>query len=163
MTIDELTAYGMDRMDDEEIESYLKFQRVGVLALPTTDAPYLLPMAYGYDGGSHLYFNYVVGAESRKVELSDIADIASFLVYKAETMFHWRSVSLTGSIRRFPKAEYDTLTEAQIPAWRPELLETASETEQTQVYEFHIEEQTGIKHSIRPPSYWQQVSPDRSE
>jgi hypothetical protein len=56
MTIDELGEYGMQQMDDEEIETFLELQSQGVLGLPTEGAPYLIPMSYGFDGGSHLYF-----------------------------------------------------------------------------------------------------------
>ncbi|GAB6882015.1 hypothetical protein JCM19583_12680 [Halopiger thermotolerans] len=163
MTIDELADYGMERMTDEEIERFLKTQSLGILGLPTGETPYLLPMSYGYDGGSTLYFVYVVGAESRKATLSDRADTASFLVYSAETMFHWRSVLATGSLRRLSTDEQSALSDAETPIWRPELLETASETEQTRVYELAVDEWTGIRHAIAPPTFAQRSSRDGSE
>lgn len=162
MTIDELSAYGMQRMDEEEIDRYLEFHHHGVLGLPSDGAPYLLPMAYGYDGGSRLIFTFVVADESRKLALTDAADVASFLVYKAETMFDWRSVVLVGSIRRLSDEDYAELSDSEIPTWRPELFETASESEETHVFEFRIEERTGVKHTIQPPGYWQLSSPERT-
>ena len=162
MTIEELSAYGLTRMDDEQIEMYLKVHHIGVLALPAEGAPYQIPMAYGYDGGTSLYFNFVTGQSSRKVELSETSGKASFLVYRAETIFNWRSVALSGSIRPLQDDEYADLTEAQLPAWRPELLETASESEPTRIFEFEIEEQSGVRHAIQPPADWQRVSPERS-
>ena len=157
MTVDELSNYGMQRMDDEEIESFLTMQSQGVLGLPTDGAPYLLPMSYGFDGGSQLYFYYIIGAQSRKEELSTQAETASFLVYSAE-MFHWRSVLLTGTLQKLPEEEKANLTEGQTPTWRPELIETASETEETRFYVFQIEERTGIRHDIQPPTIYQQSS-----
>ncbi|WP_306061004.1 pyridoxamine 5'-phosphate oxidase family protein [Natronococcus wangiae] len=159
MTIDELSEYGMQRMDDEEIENFLKIQNQGVLGLPTENAPYLLPMSYGFDGGSRLYFYYVVGAQSRKEDLSVQAETASFLVYNAE-MFHWRSVLLTGTIQNVPEEKQANLTEAQIPTWRPELIKTASKTEEARFYEFQIEEHTGIRHDIQAPTFDQRSSRD---
>ena len=160
MTVDELTAYGLQRMDDEEIEAYLAAHSLGVLALPTAGAPYLIPMSYGYDGGSGVYFSFLVGERSRKADLSESAESVSFLVYTAETMFHWQSVVLVGSIRALPDEEWDDLTESQAPKWRPELMETASESETVRLFEMQIEERSGIKHTIRPPSFWQRSSRD---
>jgi uncharacterized protein len=150
MTVDELSDYGMQRMDDEEIESFLLTQSQGVLGLPTEGAPYLLPMSYGFDGGSQLYFFYVIGAQSRKETLSSQGVPASFLVYTAE-MFHWRSALLTGTIRRLSEEKRANLTEAQTPTWRPELIETASKSEEARFYEFRIEECTGIRHDVQAP------------
>ncbi|GAB7020903.1 pyridoxamine 5'-phosphate oxidase family protein [Halostagnicola bangensis] len=162
MTINELTDYGMERMTDEEIEQFLETRSLGIIGLPTGEAPYLVPMSYGYDGGSTLYFIYVVGSESRKATLSDQADTVSFLVYSAETMFHWRSVLATGSLRQLSEDELSTVSDAQTPIWRPELLETASEIESTQVYELTVDEWTGIRHAIEPPTFAQRSSREQS-
>jgi nitroimidazol reductase NimA-like FMN-containing flavoprotein (pyridoxamine 5'-phosphate oxidase superfamily) len=73
-------------------------------------------------------------------------------------MFHWRSVLLTGTIRSLPEEKRANLTEVQTPAWRPELIETASETEATRFYEFQIDERAGVRHDIQPPSFDQRTS-----
>ena len=91
MSIDELEQFGLVRMDDAEIRSFLASQGTGVLGFPTADAPYLLPMSYGFDGESRLYFTYLVSSESRKATLSERTDVASMLVYKADTKFNWQS------------------------------------------------------------------------
>ncbi|AFO57066.1 MULTISPECIES: pyridoxamine 5'-phosphate oxidase family protein [unclassified Natrinema] len=159
MTIDELGGYGMEQMDEEAVTKFLTLQSHGVLGLPTENGPYLLPMSYGFDGNSRLYFWYVVGSQSRKAALSDQATTASFLVYRAE-MFHWRSVLLTGTIRRLPEEDRETLPESRTPAWRPEVIETASETEATRLYEFRIDDRTGVRHDLQAPSYDQRSSRD---
>ncbi len=153
MTIDELEAYGMERMDSEEIEQFLSIQSMGVLGLPTSDEPYLVPLSYGFDGGSRLYFFYLVGEESRKAELSERSESASFLVYSAETAFHWRSVVLSGTLRELSADESEAVTDAQMPTWRPNLIEAAGETERTRFWEFSIEDATGIRHDAQPPGY----------
>ena len=165
MTIDELGEYGMERMDDEEIERFLSMQSMGVLGLPTEDEPYLIPLSYGFDGGSQLYFFYLVGEESRKADLSERADSASFLVYNAETAFHWRSVFLTGTLRELSQDEGEAMTDDQTPTWRPKLIEAAGETERTRFWEFSIEEVTGIRHDAQPPGYpfYRRPDGDRSE
>lgn len=158
MTLNELENYGIDRMDDEEVKAYLSTQSLGVLGLPTEDTPYQLPMSYGFDGESRLYFTYVVGSQSRKAELSTQAETASFLVYSAETMFNWRSVLLTGTLQRLPEEKRAELKEAWMPIWRPELLEIASKTEETQLYEFQIKEMTGLSHDSLPPAFHERRS-----
>ncbi|RQH02414.1 pyridoxamine 5'-phosphate oxidase family protein [Natrarchaeobius oligotrophus] len=163
MTVDELSNYGLEPMDDDEIEQFLSTKSLGVLGLPAAGAPYLLPMSYGFDGESRLYFIYVVGAESRKATLSDRTETASFLVYSAETMFHWQSVLTRGTIRSLSEDERSAVADAETPTWRPELLEAAGELEETRFYELRIEEWSGIRHSIKPPTFAQRKSPERSE
>ena len=153
MTLDELDGYDVVRMTDEEIDGYLASQHVGVLGLPTGDAPSLRPMSFGYDGASRLYFLYVVGAESRKTELSDRADTARFLVYSAETPFNWRSVLLTGELDEVPDDERDVARDALAEAWRPDVLERAMTTESTVLYRFEIGERSGVKHLGLPPGF----------
>ncbi|MBX0296122.1 pyridoxamine 5'-phosphate oxidase family protein [Haloarcula nitratireducens] len=154
MTIEGLTDFGMSEMSDEEIEGFLTSQSMGTLGLPTETEPYLVPMSYGYDGGSRLYFYFVVGNESRKAELASRAESASFLVYSAETAFNWESVRLTGTIRELPGDRRDHVEETAAPTWRPELFEAASESLGTRIYEFRIEEWTGVRHTGLPPGFY---------
>lgn len=163
MTVDELTEYGMERLTDDQIKRFLRVQHVGVLGLPAAETPYLLPMSYGFDGESRLYFSYVVGDQSRKATLSDRTEGASFLVYNAETMFHWRSVLVTGALRSLSEDERTDVEREQTPAWRPELLETASEGETTRMYELEIDEWTGVRHAIHPPTFAQRSSRNREQ
>lgn len=159
MTVDELTDYGMVWMNDEEIRGFLLSQGMGVLGLSSEDAPYLLPMSFGFDGESQLYFTYVLGTSSRKAKLSSQSNIARFLVYSADTSFVWESVLLTGTLSEVPETEWDDVQDAMDIAWRPELFETASMTEDVKVYRFQIEERSGIKHTGLPPGF----EPDASE
>ncbi|WP_114576251.1 pyridoxamine 5'-phosphate oxidase family protein [Saliphagus sp. LR7] len=160
MTVDELGTYGIERMDDEAIERFLSVRSVGILGLPASGPPYLLPMSFGYDGGRRLYFSFLVGEESRKSELADRADVCTVLVYSAETMFHWRSVLLRGPIRRLSAEERSELPASQTPTWQPELIRTASDRGETRMYEFEAESWTGVSHAIRPPAYDERSSRD---
>ena len=163
MTVDELGTYGIEQMDDEAVERFLSIRKVGILGLSTSGAPYLLPMSFGYDGGTRLYFSFLLGGQSKKAELADRSDVCSFLVYNAETMFHWQSVLLEGTIRRLTEEERSELSATQIPPWQPELIQTASEQDETRFYEFEVEEWTGISHAIRPPAYYELSSRDVTE
>lgn len=151
MTIDELAAHGVERMDEETIREFLKTQGTGVLGLPTERLPYMVPLSYGFDGESNLYFTYVVGDVSQKALLSEETAVASFLVYTADAESTWSSVSLEGTISRVPEREWDSLGDALEPLQRPEALREASEAEEVQVYRFEIQNQTGIRHAGVPP------------
>lgn len=153
MTVDDLSKYGMVRMDDDEIEGFLSSQSTGVLALSAEDGPLMRPMSYWYDGDSELYFLYVLGGESRKQTWSRRSDVARFLVYSAETPFNWRSVLLTGQVNEVPGSERDEILGIAEMRWRPDVFEQASEAEDTRLYEFAIDEQTGIKHIGLPPNF----------
>jgi uncharacterized protein len=153
MTVDELTEYGVNRMDDVEIRDFLLSQGMGVLGLPSGDAPYLLPMSFGFDGNSRLYFTYVLGDDSRKDRMSSRSGSASFLVYSADTMFIWESVLLMGTLEEVPEDEWDDVQGAMAVAWQPELFREAGRTEGVKVYRFEIEERSGIKHVGLPPGF----------
>jgi nitroimidazol reductase NimA-like FMN-containing flavoprotein (pyridoxamine 5'-phosphate oxidase superfamily) len=153
MTVDDLTDYGMSRMDDAEIRDFLSNQGVGVLGLPAEGAPSLRPISFGYDGDDAVYMLYVVGAESRKAELSDRAEAARFLVYSAETAFNWRSVSLTGRIERVSDDDLGTLPERVELPWQPDLFRRAVAEERTALYRFDVTERSGIKHLGLPPAF----------
>lgn len=150
MTLDELEKYGLETMREEEIDSYLDSQSTGVLGLPGEDEPYLFPLSYAYDGES-LYFTYLVGESSRKQELTERTDRAQFLVYSAESMFTWESVSLVGTLESIPPSEWDALSDTLAGAWRPELFETASTSRAIRIYAFDILESNGIKQTGLPP------------
>jgi nitroimidazol reductase NimA-like FMN-containing flavoprotein (pyridoxamine 5'-phosphate oxidase superfamily) len=153
MTVDELGAYGLEQLTEGEIDAFLANQRMGVLGLPTENGPYMLPLSFGFDGESRLYFTYVVGDESRKARLSERAETASFLVYSAESAYNWESVSLTGRLEEVPESEWDTLQDVLADAWRPGLIEDAAASADILVYRFEAEERTGVKHTGLPPGF----------
>lgn len=159
MTVEELAEYGVNRMDDAEIRDFLLNQGMGVLGLPSEDVPYLLPMSFGFDGESRLYFTYVLGGSSRKDRLSSRNESARFLVYSADTMFVWESVLLTGTLVEAPEDEWDDIRDALAVAWQPDLFRAASRVEDVKVYRFEIDERSGIKHVGLPPGF----EPDTSE
>lgn len=153
MTVDELGAYGLEQLTDEEIHAYLTHQRMGVLGLPTENGPYMFPLSFGFDGDSTLYFTYVLGSASRKADLSERADHASFLAYGAESPYNWESVFLTGRLDAVPESEWDDLDGLLADAWRPGLIEEAAVEADVAVYQFTIEERSGVKHTGLPPGF----------
>lgn len=151
MTVDDLTEYGLHRMDDAAIEGFLSSHDVGVLGLPTDGAPTLRPLSYVYDDGA-LYLLYVVGSESRKADVSDRADHARFLVFSTEGTFVWRSVLLTGTVERVPEGADVELSSDGEP-WRPQVIRAASDAEATALFRFDVEESSGVGHVGLPPGF----------
>lgn len=146
MSIDEIGDAALVRMDDDEIREVLSNEGVGVLGLPDEDAPYLIPMSFGYDGGSNLYFAFLeFGLGSRKVELGERAGTARFLVYTADAMDDWRSVLLTGTIAETPDDEGREGRDAMENAWHPNLFAASTPTRGITGYRFHVTEWSGIK------------------
>lgn len=153
MTLDELGEFGLVRMDDAEIRGFLGARGVAVLGLPTDGVPYLLPLSYGFDGDRTLYFTYVLGAESRKRELTESGTEASALVYSAESKYNWESVNMTGTIAELPEDEWDANVEAIAGAWRPDLFDRAGAVQDVRVYTLQVDDWTGIKHTGLPPGF----------
>ena len=153
MSVDELGEYGMERMDDDEIAQFLATQKTGVLGLPSDGGPYLVPITYGYDGDSRVFFTFVLGASSRKEALSDRAESATFLVFRVDSMFVWESVLLSGAIAPLPESEWDVALAELADAWRPEVYEQANLSRGTRIYAFEIEDRSGIKHASVPPGF----------
>lgn len=153
MSVEELGDLGMVRMDEAAIADFLANQTVGILGLPAEDGPYMVPMSFGFDGASSLYLVYALGAGSRKEELTERADAARFLVYKASSPFEWESVLLTGTLVEVPAAEWAELTEEAAPGWRPDLLERADLSRGSAVYRFRVEDRVGLRHAGLPPEF----------
>ncbi len=158
MPLDEFDAEGVQRMDDDEMTSFLSSQHVGVLALPTDGAPTVRPLSFWFDGDESVYFHYV-GAGGRKASLSDRADIARFLVYRAETRYNWRSVILTGTIDEVPGSEVAAVTEAIDLGQRLDAVERTGESAETTLYRFAVTERTGVSHVGLPSGF----EPDAQE
>ena len=127
MTLDELAAYDVERMDDPEIRGLLSSHSVGVLGLPTRGAPSMRPRSFWYDGEDGLYLLYFLGSRSRKADLTERADHARFLVFTTESTFSWRSVLLTGVLVAVPPEEVGDVREAVEAVWRPDVFERALE------------------------------------
>lgn len=142
-------------MDDETIRGFLSSHDVGVLALPSTGSglPCLRPLSYWFDGDERLYFGYLLGAASRKVDHSRRTARARFLVYSVETADTWRSVLLTGPIEEVPRDEREGVEAAADFGRRPAVLERLSEKERTTLYSLRIDEQVGIEHVDLPKPF----------
>lgn len=148
MSADEIRETGAAAMTDDEIDALLEAEGVGVLGLQDEAAPYVIPMSFGFDGGDRLYFTFLLfGVHSRKVELADRANEASFLVFTADSIHDWRSVRLVGEVSPVPEAEWERLQAAMENAWHPDLFSTAAPMRGVDGYEFRVTDRFGIKHA----------------
>jgi nitroimidazol reductase NimA-like FMN-containing flavoprotein (pyridoxamine 5'-phosphate oxidase superfamily) len=161
MTVEGLKSYGLAEMSDGQIRDFLANEGMGVLGLPAAEVPYLLPMAFGYDGDRRLYFSFFFGNGSRKRELSGRTDQASFLVYHADSPYFWESVTLTGSLREVPESEWADHEAALDNAWHLDLFEQVDGPGEMQLYEFFVEDQRGLKYTGLPPGLREAV-PDET-
>ncbi len=147
MSTEELLESSATSMSDDEIRAFLTDRGVGTLVLPDDEVPYAVPMSFGYDGDAALYFVYLLfGPESHKETLSDRAERARFLSYRAESMHDWRSVTLVGRIDPVADDEWDDLQRAMENAWHPNLFSSASPMRGVEGYRFEIEEWKGLQH-----------------
>lgn len=148
MSISEMKDTDAEQMDEQEVEQFLREQGVGVLAVSDRDLPYVIPISFGYDGESRLYFIYLLfGEASKKESLSERVERARFLVYSARSMYEWRSVILTGKLKEVQEEEWDELQTAMTNAWHPDLFSTATPMRGIKGYQFSITDQTSLKHS----------------
>ncbi len=155
MTIDELSDFGMVAMGDDEIRDFLNSEGMGILGLPADDAPYLVPMSYGYDGDTNLYFTYLLGKDSQKRALTEKTTTAKFLVYQTNSPFNWESVQLTGKLSQVPEAEWTALGDVMKSAWRPEMFQRAITSGDLgiDIYQFEVTDWSGLKHTGLPPGF----------
>jgi uncharacterized protein len=95
-------------LDSEGIERLLSTALVGRIACasPHVDGgrPYIVPLAYGYDGEAV----YAVGPVGRKIRIMRDQPLVSFEVDTAEAEDRWQSVVAEG--------EYEELTDPQAKA-----------------------------------------------
>jgi nitroimidazol reductase NimA-like FMN-containing flavoprotein (pyridoxamine 5'-phosphate oxidase superfamily) len=143
MSTDAFPESNVVSMNESQIRTLLEEEGVGILALPAEDLPYTIPMSFGYDGDSMLYFAFLLfGTESQKEDLANRADRARFLVYRAESVYDWQSVSLTGHISTVRDEDGNGFENAMQNAWHPNLISSAHPM---RAYRFEIESWTGIQ------------------
>lgn len=151
MTTEELKPYGLEYMQRAEVDQFLTHQSVGVLGLSAEKMPYLVPMSYAFDGDSSLYFTYILGEGSRKEQLTEQTEWAQFLVYSADTIFNWQSVLLEGTFETVKPSNWSDLADTLEGTWRPEIFRNARTDRNVKIYEFEIDDFSGIKHTGLSP------------
>lgn len=149
MSSDTIDQTDLLDMDGEEMRAFLTEQGVGVLGLLDEEVPYLVPLSFGFDGESTLYFVFLLfGSESRKERLAGRTRRGRFLVYSATSVHEWRSVSLVGDLEVVPDDEWPALRAAMENAWYPDLFSAADPMRGIEGYRFRIDEWSGIRSKV---------------
>lgn len=147
MSSNEVSELSGDQMSRQEIDKFLTVQGHGVLSLANQGDAYAVPISFGYDGESRLYFVYLrLGAESKKTSFSEQTNQASFLAYDVQSKFKWKSVLVSGPLEQVSEAEWETLlTTIDDNAWFPSLFSQAEPRQDILGWKLQIEEITGKK------------------
>lgn len=133
------------QMDERGIDQFLRSQGVGVLSLTDGTEAYGVPISFGYDGESRLFFVFLrVGEQDKKVEFASKSEKASFTTYNVDSKHDWQSVIASGTLRQVDDDEWDAVVDAiEDNAWYPSLFSQAEPMQDIQGWEFQIEDITG--------------------
>lgn len=132
-------------MNDQQIDRFLRRQGFGVLSLSDGTEAYGVPVSFGYDGESRLFFVFLrVGEQSKKERFAERTNTASFTTYEVVSKHNWRSVIASGTLRRVADDEWDDVVKTiDDNAWYPSLFSEAEPMQDIQAWELQIEEVSG--------------------
>ena len=100
-------------MSEAEVDAHLSRHETGVLALARDDAPYAIPISYGYDADERaMYLRLVSTPDSEKREFLASAPQARIVVYEDEAD-EYASVVGVGTLERVDLDELTPETIAQ--------------------------------------------------
>ncbi len=139
------TALQGVEMDRQTIDDCLRTEGVGTLALTDGEEAYGVPLSFGYDGDSRLYFLFLgLGETSKKERLASQTDLASFTVTNVQSKHEWQSVIAVGSLTSVPETETDDLYGAiEDNAWYPSLFSESDPLTGVRGWALEIETVTG--------------------
>ncbi|WP_245758277.1 pyridoxamine 5'-phosphate oxidase family protein [Halogeometricum limi] len=143
---DEYSSFRGNRMDEADVDEFLRSQGVGVLSLADDGEAYGVPLSFGYDG-ERLYFVYLRPEETSKKEaFAAETQRASFTCFDAAGKHDWRSVVVEGSIRPIADDEWSTLSETMAEnAWFPSLFSEVEPMQDILGWVLDIESATGLR------------------
>jgi hypothetical protein len=100
MPADQQTA-----LSDEQVDAFLGRHETGVLSLARESEPYAIPISYGYDASSRLFYLRLVSTpESTKRQFLASSPRVQLVVYDADDDVY-RSVVATGRLERIDREE----------------------------------------------------------
>lgn len=133
-------------MSDRETDQFLRERGVGVLPLTDGSEAYGVPISFGYDGESRLFFVFLQeGERSKKVAFAEATERASLTAFAIDSKHDWRSVVVSGPLRRVADDEWDTVVGVlEDNAWYPSLFSEADPMQGFQGRELRIDEVSGL-------------------
>ncbi|KOX96763.1 pyridoxamine 5'-phosphate oxidase family protein [Halorubrum tropicale] len=133
-------------MSPAEVDTHLSRHETGVLALARDDAPYAIPISYGYDADDRaLYLRLVSTPDSEKREFLASTPEARVVVYDDEDD-EYASVVGVGTLERVDLGELTPETIAQYGEARRPLFEIWADDKpdlDIELYRFNPETLTG--------------------
>ncbi len=122
----------------------LEGQGWGCLTLADGGEAYSVPLSFGYDGDSTLYFQVQTDDDSDKMAYMDATTTATFLVPEVQPP-EWSSVVVRGGVERVPDEEVEAAYSAFADnAWFPTCPWTADkDPTEVEFYKMEAEELTG--------------------
>jgi hypothetical protein len=97
-------AWTASELDAGAVSDLLEDAGYGVLALANDGESYAVPMSFGFDGDSTIYFQFGFGEGSVKRAFLDATSAATLVVHDVRTCDDWHSVVVTGPIDRVPES-----------------------------------------------------------
>lgn len=143
--VTETTADAPDvQMDPEASAAFLERQGWGYLTLADGGEAYSVPMSFGWDGGSTLYFQVQTDDDSEKMAYLDATTTATFVVAEVQPP-EWSSVVVRGGVERVPDDEAEKAYSAFADnAWFPACpWTTDKDPTEIEFYKLEAEELTG--------------------
>ncbi|WP_254863724.1 pyridoxamine 5'-phosphate oxidase family protein [Halovivax gelatinilyticus] len=139
-------------MTRPQIESFLHERGTGVLSLTRDGMAYAIPISFAYDDAYHrCLFDLGFVPESRKHAFIESTELACFTTYEWDSPSAWKSVVLTGVLRRLEDIDltnersfYAEATEIEITVF-----DHPPEDIDHQWYEFVINDQSGRSSQVR--------------
>lgn len=145
----------MNELTDDEIETVLERNAIGVLALVDEGAPYQVPICYGYDADTDQFVVQLTGEGSgHKHRRLAAATDASITIYEeTEPERAWRSVLLRGHLREidYQDAEPAFASIAMHSQSIPNPIAWADTPDRASLtpYELAVDERTGREFEVR--------------
>ena len=139
------------RMTDGEVDTFLREQGTGILALADGGRAYAIPISFGYETGRAVFAYWQFDPESEKDEYTDATDRACLTVYDVASEREWRSVIARGPLRELSAEEWADLGGLiDDNAFSPDF--TGVRTRQLSVtgYELRMDEATGFRRRAGP-------------
>ena len=132
---------------DDQMTRLLTQAGHGTLTLAADSTPYALPMSFGYDRESSIYFQFGFSEGSRKRAFLDRTTGATLAVTKVLPPTEWESVIAAGDIGRVTSDEEQRRAFGVLHdnAWFPTFIFNDPETFDLELYRLDVKSTTGYR------------------
>jgi hypothetical protein len=134
-----------NRMRETDVDELLLEVGWGVVSMAHDGRPYSLPLSFGYEPPSAIYFVFAGASdEGRKVRYAESTAAAGLLVVDIEGPSDWRSAYVEGPLERVHAEEWDAAREALADnGWHPQLYTNVEKGTDPRVWKLAVDEKNG--------------------